>query len=198
MQKICEQHDVVGAAPGDFEGTAWRESIALGNTEATSIFHRDRQHVCPIECRDVRLAILTRDRDAEHSVPRRHVEHAERLPGISAHKASEQLGRHLHHRTHRASELNPDRVVVRDGSLVGNGRASFPHGRGQFLKALLDRGLEHETQRAAQIGRRLAIEKHLGVGGEIVAFAVLLEEAEDGEIVCQNTDATRRGAARSG
>ena len=126
------------------------------------------------------------------------IEHAQRLPGVSAHQAREQLGRHLHERSHRAGELNPDRVVVRDRSLVGNRRPAPPHGRRQMLKALLHSGREHEADRAAQIGRRLAIEKDLGVSRELVAVAELVQEAEDGEIVGQDADAPRRGLARAG
>jgi hypothetical protein len=67
-----------------------------------------------------------------------------------------------------------------------------------LLKALLQSGREHETNRAAQIGRRLAVEKGLCIGGEFVAVAVLRKKAKDGEIVCQDADSARRGLARIG
>ena len=45
MQKVCQQHDVVRAAPIDVEGTTWKQSMPVGNTCLTSILRRDRQHI---------------------------------------------------------------------------------------------------------------------------------------------------------
>jgi WD domain, G-beta repeat len=89
-----------------------------------------------------------------------------------------------HDRTVRIweTETGRERVVLNGDDDALNCLAWAPDGR---------------TMAAASVARRrLTIEKRLCVVGEFVAVPLLLEDADDGERVCQNADAARRGLAR--
>jgi hypothetical protein len=56
------------------------------------------------------------------------------------------------------------------------------------MKALFDLRRQQELERAAQICRRLAVEKHVGIRSEFVLLSDLLEKPDDREIVRQDAD----------
>ena len=89
MQKVRQEYEVIRAAPIHGEGAAGKHRIPLGNIPPTCIFRRDRQHVGPVQRRDVRLAVALGDRDAEQPMSRGDIEHAQRLSGVSTDQARE-------------------------------------------------------------------------------------------------------------
>ena len=195
MEKIRQQYDIIGTTPSGVEGAARQQRMALGDAGASGILRGDGQHVRPIQRCDAGVGITLRDGDAEQAVARGDIQNAQRLPRISAEQVGQQASRHLHQRSHAPSEVHPNRIVVGNRPFLGNRGPAAAYRVAQTMKRLAQLVRQQEVQRLAEIGRRTAIEKDAGIGGDFILVAVLMEKAQRREIIRQDTHAARRGVA---
>src|SRR5262249_46431420 len=163
VKEVGQQNQIEPVAPVDFERAPRHRVIALRHPGRLGTLSCDRKDGLPIDSSDFRVRNGSCNRDAEHTVARRDIEHLARGP-------ARQLGCDTRsdgspERDHGPRKLHPDRMIRRiifhpDGAPLADIRGRFVQeemyylGRSQVLCGAMVLRASCRPTRCALVSRR--------------------------------------------
>ena len=100
-----------------------------------------------------------------------------------------------HHGRHAMREFHPDGIVGFPQALAGQTGAPVANDIRQMLVRILHRGIAQKTCDGRDAGGRSRVEESSAGRGVAVETVLLLQQADDGEVIAQDANASRRGGA---